>query len=160
MKSSKTETKERRFLGLKPVIIETFHIPTMTKIITGSFWNKSTKALQDQLVDKVAEITAATYVTQFSSFSDQLFEISSEINGPQDTVLVNTQIISPGKAPVPIIYVMRSIQSKIGVIDILLGNRISELAKKRSEYRQSLRSNGLQGLVTTLDRKLTNMLSQ
>ena len=153
MKASSIETNLKRFNELKPIITRSFHIPTMTKIIAGSAWNNSSENQQKKLIEAFVRVTTATYISQFNSFSGQVFKIVAETDGPQNTSLINTQIISPGRKPVSIIYVMRHIKSKLGIIDVLLGMRISELAKKRSEYRRSLFTNGLEGLIKTLNRK-------
>ena len=46
----------------------------------------------------------------------------------------------------------------MGIIDVLLDVGISELAKKRSEFRNVLKNKGLPGLTSTLKNKADNLL--
>ena len=55
---------------------------------------------------------------------------------------------------------MNMIQEKWQIIDVLLDTGISELARKRSEYSQVLRSEGVPGLLRTLNDKTASLLGK
>ena len=160
MQQSAKLTTMARYTRMESIIKSTFHIRTMAKIVTGSFWRDANKLERQEFVDQFSRITTATYVSQFNGFSGQSFQLVEEKPGPQNTILVHTQIIRPDKEPVLIIYVVKRIKQKLGIVDILLGMKISELAKKRSEYRQLLEHDGFSGLIKALKLKSNQMLSK
>ena len=142
-----------RYQELKPIVENVFHFSTMAKITTSHLWSKSEKSLRENLTKELARLTAATYASQFNNYSGEEFKIEGEKPGPQNTTLVKTLIIRPEKKNVKIVYVIKKINEKLGIVDVLLDIGISELAKKRSEYRKILSSNGLRGLINTLRSK-------
>ena len=92
IQSSKMDIKSRYKL-LKPVIDSTFHIATMVQITSAPFWKSAPKALRNDLVFEFSRLTAASYASQFNSFSGQKFSIIGEREGPQDTTLINSKIV-------------------------------------------------------------------
>ena len=158
MMLSHKEKAKNRYLRLKPLVDEIFHNEKMAQITSGSFWGTANKVEKNQLTSQFAHLTAATYASQFEGYSGQKFSIISEKKGPQGTILVNTKIISPTGNSVSLVYVLKQIKGKMGIIDILLDVGISELARKRSEFRKILSNKGLNGLTFTLKNKADNLL--
>ena len=158
MKEAKNYNIKDRYEKLKPVIETLFHISTMTKVTTSSFWRNATENQKADLQKEFARFTAATYAAQFDKFSGETLKILGEKPGPQNTVLVSTEILRPGKKNVAIVYVIKKINEKLGIIDILLDIGISELARKRSEFRRTLSLTGLKGLTLSLREKTNSIL--
>ncbi len=71
-----------------------------------------------------------------------------------DGVVVDTQIVSPGDAPVVVRYIMRPFEDGWKIVDVLLKGSISELATKRSEYASILARGGFDALISAIDRKV------
>ena len=159
MKQAQTIDLQSRYKQLEPVIQNVFHISTMAKITTSYFWAKAGEDQRTNLVSEFTRLTAATYASQFSKYSGETFKIQSEKLGPQKTILVKSLIIRPGKKNVVVVYVLKKIKEKLGIIDILLDIGISELAKKRSEYHRILSTDGLPGLISSLKTKTENILN-
>ena len=79
--------------------------------------------------------------------------------GPQKTMLVDTVLKNPSDTDVAFTYVCREIKGAWRIIDVLLGTGISELAVRRSEYRQILRADGIDGLISILKGKARDLRS-
>ncbi|MGZ9067533.1 MAG: ABC transporter substrate-binding protein, partial [Burkholderiales bacterium] len=77
--------------------------------------------------------------------------------GPRDAVFVDTQLNRTDGPPVAITYVMAERDGTWRTIDVLLDKSISELAVRRSEYNQILRSGGIEALSQTLREKAMEM---
>jgi len=142
-----------RYDRLAPEIEQAFHLPLMAQITAGSSWRKATSLQREQLIKAFSHLSIGTYAAQFKDYSGQAFETLGEKSGPQKTTLVQTQIVSPGADPVGLTYVTKKIKGQWRIVDILLDNDISELAIRRSEYRQVLKKSGVDGLIATLTTK-------
>ncbi|MDA0306847.1 MAG: ABC transporter substrate-binding protein [Proteobacteria bacterium] len=160
MKQAKKLGVKGRYEKLVPVIKKGFQLRLMAQIATGSFWRKADAAELEALVAAFSHLSISTYASQFDGYSGQIFKTDGEKPGPQKTTLIATRIINPGSDTVEITYVTRNIQGAWRIIDVLLGGGISELAVRRSEYRQILKTGGIPGLIKTLNAKADHLLSR
>ena len=160
MKQGDTLGTRDRFERLMPEFVEFFHFPLMTRIVASPVWAKSEEAQRQQLVDTFARMSVATFAFRFDSYSDQVFEIIGEKIGPQATTIVETEIRSTASPPVKIIYVLKTVDERIGIVDVLLDGAISELALRRSEYRAVLKEGGIEALIARLDKKVGELLGK
>ena len=148
-----------RYARLKPVIEDSFHLTIMTQIATGRFWHEASPEQKTQLVQVFGNVSVGTYANRFSGYSGQSFQTKVTREGPQKTILVDTVLKNPSDKDVAITYVCREIRGAWRIIDVLLSTGISELAVRRSEYRRVLKSDGIDGLISTLKRKARNLRS-
>ena len=159
MKEAKSLGVSGRYQKLEVILPEVFHLKAMIQISSGSFWQKSSELDRDQLTDAFTRLTIATYASQFDGYSGQVFTTSGVKPGPQKTTLVETVLTTPGSSGVALTYVMREVKGQWRVIDVLLDTGISELARKRSEYRQILKISGTAGLIKILKAKTNSLLA-
>ena len=148
-----------RYARLKPSIEDSFHLPIMTQIATGRFWRKASPEQKTQLIQAFGNVSVGTYANRFSGYSGQSFQTKITREGPQKTILVDTVLKNPSDRDVAITYVCREIKGVWRIIDVLLGTGISELAVRRSEYRRILKSDGIDGLISTLKGKAQDLRS-
>ena len=160
MKSAKTLGLKGRYKKIAPRIAQSFHFPLMTQVSAGSYWRKASKEQGEKLIAAFTHISISTYASQFDGFTGQSFVIKSERVGPQKTILVRTQIIVPASKPIDISYVTKKIKGQWRIIDVLLNNGISELAVRRSEFRQILSTGGIDKLIMALNAKADQLLNE
>jgi len=160
VKQAKTLGPKGRYEKLAPRIEHSFNLALMAQVSASSFWRKATKEQEKKLIAAFSHLSISTYASQFDGYSGQSFVTQSEKPGPQNTVLVKTQILTPGSSPVDITYVTRKIKDQWRILDVLLDSGISELAVRRSEYRRILKSGGINGLIDTLNTKADQLLGQ
>jgi len=160
MKQAETLGIQGRYKKLAGRIEETFHLGLMARISSGSYWRKAPAGDTKKLVAAFSRLSISTYASQFDGYSGQSFKTISEAPGPQNTILVKTQIIDPGSKSIDITYVTRQINDQWKIIDVLLDTGISELAVRRSEYRRILKTGGVNGLIDTLNAKADQLLAQ
>jgi phospholipid transport system substrate-binding protein len=132
----------------------------MIAFSSGSAWNSASEEQRNQLVDAFARMSIATYASQFNGYTNEAFEVLGERGGPRGSILVDTRIVRDPKPPVAITYVMDKTGDQWRVIDILLEKKVSEMARRRSEYRQIIQQGGSNALIRALNEKTDKLLSQ
>lgn len=166
MKAADGLAARDRFARLEPALDATFDMARMTRIVSGRYWRKAGAEAQTRAVAAFRRFSGATYAVQFDGFSGQAFETLDSKPGPQDTRLVVTRIAKNGATEADLTYVLKRAadgESAAGawrVIDVLLDNSISQLAVRRSEYRQTLKNSGLDGLSAALEDSAGRLLAE
>lgn len=148
-----------RYARLEPQVSSVFHLRLMTQITSGAHWRKAEEAQKSALVTAFSKVSIATYAARFDGFSGQSFKTLDTKSGPQGTRLVETRLLNPDGDDVALTYVTKQVEGDWRVIDVILDTGISELAVRRSEYRQVLKTGGIAALVKALNdkaAKLTN----
>jgi phospholipid transport system substrate-binding protein len=153
MKDAKRLGIDGRYKQLQPILEKTFDFERMIAAAAGSYWTSADEAQRQRLLDAFTDLSVTTYAARFDGFSGESFETLGERQGPRDTVLVDTRLNRTDGPPVPITYVMTERDGEWRIVDVLLDKSISELAVRRSEYNQVLRTSGTEGLTQTLDEK-------
>ena len=160
MKEAKTTNVKQRFDHLSDTVQQSFHLPLMTQIAAGSYWNKATPTERENLVSAFRRMSISTLATLFSGYSGEVFKLVQEKPGPQKTRLVITKLVKSDKSSVDIAYVTRSFREGWRIIDVIVDNGISELMVRRSEYRMVLKNKGIPGLVSLLNNKADELVSK
>jgi phospholipid transport system substrate-binding protein len=148
-----------RYRRLAPEIERAFHLRLMARVTSGTFWKKADAARREGLAAAFTRLSVATYASRFDGYSGQDFETTGERPGPRATHLVETRILRPGDSPVPLTYVLKRLDGRWGIFDVLLETGISELAVRRSEYRSVLKKDGVDGLIAVLNAKADELLT-
>jgi phospholipid transport system substrate-binding protein len=142
-----------RYARLAPAVDRTFDIPTMTRLAIGPAWGTLSPAQQQQLVGAFAHYIAATYADRFDSYSGEQLQVTGERpNGTE--VMVQTKIAKSNGEATRLDYLMRQDQGSWRISDVYLDGTISQLAVHRSEFHSILQREGVDGLVTALNRKV------
>ena len=142
-----------RYARLAPAVDRTFDIPTMTRLAIGPAWGTLSPAQQQQLLAAFAHYIAATYADRFDSYSGEELQVTGERpNGTE--VMVQTKIAKSNGEATRLDYLMRQDQGFWRISDVYLDGTISQLAVHRSEFHSILQREGVDGLVTALNRKV------
>lgn len=147
----------QRYHELQPILESTFDFERMISVAAGSFWTQASETQRKQLLDAFSKLSITTYAVRFNNWTGESFETLGTREGPRDTVLVDTRLNRPNDPAVPITYVMMQVDGQWRIIDVLLDRSISELAVRRSEYSQVLRSGGTEKLAQVLDQKTAEL---
>jgi phospholipid transport system substrate-binding protein len=73
--------------------------------------------------------------------------------------LIKTHIVKSNGEPVSINYVVHDNDIAWQIRDIYLSGSISELATRRSEFAATLRTNGIDALIASLNKKADDLQS-
>lgn len=150
-----------RFDRLAPDIDAAFDLERMIRIAAGVYWKRADAADRSRLSNSFRRMSISTYASQFDGFDGHRFEILGERDGPQGTRLIESRIVVPDRVPVDLTYVLKESDDSSGwrIVDVLYDNSISQLAVRRSEYKQVLQSSGINGLLGILDGKSDQLLA-
>ena len=153
MRDGRTLGESGRYARVAPAVDRTFDIPTMTRLAIGPAWGTLPPAQQQRLMAAFAHYIAATYADRFDSYSgEQLQVIGERPNGTE--VMVQTKIAKSNGEATRLDYLMRQDQGSWRISDVYLDGTISQLAVHRSEFHSILQREGVDGLVTALNRKV------
>jgi phospholipid transport system substrate-binding protein len=152
MKNGRTLGESGRFVQLEPVIRRSFDVPTMARLSVGPAWTSMTEAQRQQITDGFGRYISAIYADRFDNYSGEKLEVTDEQRNAAG-VIVHSQIIKANGEPVKVDYVMRRDGGSWLISDIYLDGAISEVATRRSEFSAILRSQGVDGLISALNRK-------
>ncbi len=158
MKDADSLGVKERYQRLAPSIDQAFDLSRMIQIATGGYWKDADDSQRQRLTEAFRRLSIATYASQFDGFSGQAFVTDGERSGPQQTVLVVTRITDPKGQGADLTYVVKSVEGRWLIVDVLLDNAISQLAVRRSEYRQILKAGGVESLIRALDEKAESLL--
>lgn len=160
MKSADSLGVQGRFEKLKPIVSDAFNLPLMAGLSAGEYWKTSTPDQRKRLVEEFSRNSVATLATLFGSYSGETFEVTGERAGPQNITIVTTTLKSPSREkPVEISYVARKKEGSWKLIDVIVDGGISELKVRMSEYNQTLKEGGMEGLISLLKNKADELLS-
>jgi len=157
MKNGRTLGQSGRFGQLEPVVRRTFDIATMARLSVGQSWATMSETQRQQVIDGFARYISAIYADRFDSYSGQKLQVTDEQPAAAG-IMVHSQIVKADGEPVRVDYLMRKNGDSWLIADIYLDGAISEVATRRSEFAAILKNEGVDGLITALNRK-ANMLT-
>jgi phospholipid transport system substrate-binding protein len=140
-----------RFNRLKPVVEQTFDIPTMTRLAVGPSWGSLSAADQQALTTAFERMTLANYARNFDGYNGEKFVIDPNVQTRNEDRIVQTTLVQTHDAPVPFIYRMRQNGGTWKVIDIFLNGYVSELATRRSDFAATIASGGSAALLKRIN---------
>lgn len=159
MKEAKALGVKGRYDRLRPLVVETFNLPLMAGLAAGPHWKSSSEEQRKRLVEAFSRMSVATLATLFDGYSGESFTVQTERDGPQHVTFVDTVLNVPSReTPVQISYVARKSDGVWRLIDVIVDGGISELKVRISEYRQTLKDSGIEGLISLLDGKADELL--
>jgi len=152
MKNGRILGQSGRFTQLAPVIRRSFDIDSMARLSVGSSWAGLSEAQRQQMTESFGRYISAIYADRFDSYNGQKLQVTGEQPAPSG-VMVKSQIIKANGEPVKVDYMMHRNGEGWVISDIYLDGAISEVATRRSEFATILRNEGIDGLITALNRK-------
>jgi phospholipid transport system substrate-binding protein len=156
MKEGKATPFSQRYAMLAPVVQQTFDLDTILETSVGPRWQAFSAADQQEIRAEFLKFTVASYVSNFTSYKGEKFEISPDTRAIGEEQVVSTKIVPTRGDPARIDYVMKQGSSGWRAVDVLLDGSISRIAVQRSDFR-SLVEGGPTALVGSLRRKVSDL---
>lgn len=145
-----------RYQKLEPVVLGTFDVPFMARLSVGPSWRSLTPEQKRRAVQAYSRYIAAVYASRFDSYAGEQLQVLGQQQIKHGT-LIKTQIIKSNGEPVAVNYVVHDNDIAWQIRDIYLSGAISELATHRSEFALILRTNGIDGLINSLNKKADDL---
>jgi phospholipid transport system substrate-binding protein len=150
---------EQRYERLEPAMEQAFDFERMIQVATGPAWGRATPEEQAQLKQAFTRYSVATYATRFSEYTGQRFDIANERSGPRDLTLVDTIIVRPAGESVPLTYVVSTESDPPQIVDVI-HRGVSEMAIRRSDYRNIVTRSGPRVLAQRLEQQAEDLLRE
>lgn len=152
------QTDQARYDALQQTMDTAFNFDVMIKTISGRHWRDANEAERAALRQAFRDVSIATYADQYAGLTDGSFQTITGREGPRGLKLVDTELKTSSKK-VGLTYVLREKDSDWQIIDVLLdGGKISELARKASEYSKTLKNGGADALIRVLENQKKSLL--
>jgi phospholipid transport system substrate-binding protein len=146
-----------RFKKLAPAIGQAFDVPIMARIAVGPAWTAMPADKKSAVLEVFTRYMITTYASRFKAFSGQKFVVGDLTQPAADRKLVTSQLIRPDGDPVQLNYVFRQGDAGWKIIDIYLSGTISEMARMRSDFSDTLRTGGADALIAILEKKINEL---
>ncbi|MEO0412097.1 MAG: ABC transporter substrate-binding protein [Pseudomonadota bacterium] len=152
MLSDEVDLAARKEL-IAPALTKAFDLPAMTKAVLGSrAWRGATPNEQEQAKDAFKNWMITQYASRFTRSKNPKFSTRETRDGGINTIVVET-VLRTSKRLVNLDYRMRKNGTDFQIIDVFLDGRVSEVALRKSEYRQLVKSQGVAGFTDALNKK-------
>jgi len=134
-------------------VLPHFNFSAMTALAMGQNWSKANPEQRKRLTAEFKTLLVRTYASALSAYSEQKFDFRPLRAKATDTdVTVSVRVLQPGTQPVPIDYSMEKTGSGWKVYDVNVGG-VSLIANYRTEFANTVRSSGIDGLIKDLQKK-------
>ncbi len=154
MKKTSGQPFGKRVEALCPLLDQKMDVRLQSAMAIGrSVWDSWSEQQRSAYQAKFRQYLCAIYASRFRSFTGQSLVVVGERPGTGGSVVVNSEVRIPNETSIPIDYVMRKNGDSWKVSDLYLGGRISEVALRRSEFANVLRTRGFDGLMAAIATK-------
>ena len=134
-------------------VLPHFNFGAMTALAMGQNWNRANPDQKKRLTEEFRTLLVRTYASALAAYSEQKFDFRPLRAKPTDTdVTVQVRVLQQGAQPVPIDYSMEKTASGWKVYDVMVGG-VSLVANYRTEFANTVRQSGIDGLVKDLQAK-------
>src|SRR5688572_4967353 len=134
-------------------VLPHFNFGAMTALAMGQNWGKASPEQKKRLTAEFKTLLVRTYASALAAYSEQKFDFRPLRAKPTDTdVTVNVRVLQPGAQAVPIDYSMEKTASGWKVYDVMVGG-VSLVANYRTEFSNTVRNSGIDGLIKSLQAK-------
>ena len=153
MKNAKQLGYKGRAAKLDPVVKETHEFNAIAQIALGSHWKDLTDEQKKAFVDKLTELSVATYAAQFNGYAGEEFKYESEQGMKSNRVTLRYELLAPKEKPVKFEYVLGQVNNQWVIINIVVDG-ISDLALKKAQYTSVIEREGFESLMNKLTQKI------
>lgn len=148
------EGKRTRLEGLFERVVD---IQWVGRFVLGKHWRSLNDEQQTEYVEAYRKFLIANYVSRFTEYSGEKFNIQLAEQRRSGEYMVRMNIVRPqGQAPVVVDYMIREAGDTFRVFDIIVEG-VSMIATQRSEFGAVVSRNGVDALIRMLNEKLAAM---
>jgi phospholipid transport system substrate-binding protein len=152
-KEIKAGSRAKLIEVIEAKVLPHFNFGAMTALAMGQNWAKASPEQKKRLIAEFKTLLVRTYASALAAYSEQKFDFRPLRAKPTDTdVTVNVRVLQPGAQAVPIDYSMEKTAGGWKVYDVMVGG-VSLVANYRTEFSNTVRASGIDGLIRELEKK-------
>ncbi len=134
-------------------IVPHFDLRRITQLAVGPGWRRATPEQQERLMQEFKTLLVRTYSGALASYRDQSVEFRPLRAAAGDTeVTVKSLIRQSGTEPIALEYDLARVGARWQIFDVRISG-ISLVATYRTSFAEEVRNNGVDGLISLLERK-------
>ncbi len=155
MKGSKQLGYQGRYKRLEPVVKDAFEFEAVSQIALGSHWKKLDRAQKTAFIQKLTDLSIATYAAQFKDYGGESFKFDSSQDLKNGRLILRYNLAAPKEKPVKFEYIVSDFNGQWRIINIIVDG-ISDLALKKAQYTSVIDREGFNSLLDKLDQKIAD----
>lgn len=159
MKNAKQLGYQGRYKKLEPVVKETHEFDAIAQIALGNHWKNLDVGQKKAFVEKLTDLSIATYAAQFNAYAGEEFKYETEQSMKGNLVLLRYTLVAPKEKPVKFDYIVNHSNGQWAIINIIVDG-ISDLALKKAQYTSVIDREGFDSLINKLTQKITDYASK
>ncbi len=144
-----------RYKRLDPVVRQTFEFEAVSLIALGVHWKKLDQPQKLAFMDKLTDLSIATYAAQFKEFGGESFQFESSQDIKNGKILLRYNLVAPSEKPIKFEYFVGQFNGQWHIINIVVDG-ISDLALKKAQYTSVIDREGFDALLNKLTQKITD----
>jgi len=145
---------------LDSAVRDSFHLAGMAQFAVGDHWYEMTPLQRSALTESFSRILVAMFADRFDFYYDHTFEVVDITRFDDATVRVDSDLVLPIGHRVRIAYVLRPIDGRWQIIDVLPPPGYSEAFARRDEYLSVIARRGLRGFFSALETMVASLESR
>jgi phospholipid transport system substrate-binding protein len=153
MKQAKALGYEGRYQRLAPVVISSYDLPFISKVVVGRYWSEFSPEQKDQFVNTFTKLSIATYANQFNGYSGEHFKTISAEESTRGRLLIKTVLIKANGEQVELDYMLHQKEHQWQIINVF-AQGVSDLSLKRAQYTSYLKKEGFDAFLQRLNEKI------
>ncbi len=148
-KASQTE----RLVRFRELFQADFDGPGIARFVLGRYWRSASQEEQQEFLSLFEDYVVFVYGTRFSSLTGETLKIRGS-RAAESGVIVSTEMVSPGDAPVKIDWRLIADGGVFKINDVVIEG-VSMMVTQRSEFASVIQRNGGQvgGLLSVMREK-------
>jgi phospholipid transport system substrate-binding protein len=156
-KEIKAGSRAKLVSVIEDKVLPHFNFGAMTALAMGQNWAKASSEQKKRLTEEFKTLLVRTYASALAAYSDQKFDFRPLRAKATDTdVTVNVRVLQSGGQPVTLDYSMEKTANGWKVYDVMVGG-VSLVANYRTEFSNTVRNSGIDGLIRDLAAKNKSM---
>lgn len=144
-----------RYKKLDPVVKDTFEFEAVSLIALGTHWKKLEQPQKLAFMDKLTDLSVATYAAQFKEFGGESFQFDSSQDVKNGKLLLRYNLVAPNEKPIKFEYFVGQFNGQWHIINIVVDG-ISDLALKKAQYTSVIDREGFEALLNKLTQKISD----
>jgi phospholipid transport system substrate-binding protein len=155
MKGGKQLGYQGRYKKLEPVVKDTFEFEAVSQIALGAHWKKLDKPQKTAFMQKITDLSIATYAAQFKDYAGESFKFDSSQDMKNGRMLLRYNLVAPKEKPIKFEYIVSELNGQWQIINIIVDG-ISDLALKKAQYTSVIDREGFDSLLNKLTQKIAD----
>jgi phospholipid transport system substrate-binding protein len=155
MKGGKQLGYQGRYKKLEPVVKDTFEFEAVSQIALGAHWKKLDKPQKTAFMQKITDLSIATYAAQFKDYAGESFKFDSSQDMKNGRLLLRYNLVAPKEKPIKFEYIVSELNGQWQIINIIVDG-ISDLALKKAQYTSVIDREGFDSLLNKLTQKIAD----